>query len=361
MGLLREKFGWVVRRRVSFRGHVISPSCDFSSATRISLEPAALSSCVNRRGTGRGLQVCVGTTLKHGRTLSRMLLCNPPNLNGAALSNVVTERVNMGLHIASNPTVRGRNSLITVLASLGTNSILFVSRVRHLPHGIRRVLCPTVRSFSLSVVLNGNPSTESVELSIPGFALINTAAHSKRLATPLHSHFNILLELRLCAPRRLTGVIAHSTNVLNVTVSDSNTLRVTSHSHKAPHVTGHLLGHMHSVTRIRCSKRVARGITHTTLTEFRVSRLNLSSFSHGVLSAVVAGCGNNPINLSALTTTVNRRTMAVRSICRPCLVRVNFLAEATENEYMAGLTCSRLKVTVGSGNTRRSVFWDRVL
>lgn len=333
----------MVVSRVSFRGEVISARFGrTSNSVRGDLHPGRVDSCVKRSGIGRGLSICVRTTENENRTLSRILLCNPPKLKGAALTNVVTGRVNMGVEVADNPTVRGRNSLTTLLAGLRRNSILFVSRVRHLGEDIRRILCPTVRSETLSVVVNGKPSTESVELSLPGFALINTAAHTNRLSTPLESEFNIVVHLRLCAPRRLTVVIGHDTSVLNVSVSSRNTTRVTTHSEKAPHVTGELLGQDHSFTRIGCGNIVAHRTTTSTLSEVRISRLKLSTASEELLATVVGGCGNNPMNLRAVTTTVNRRTMAVRSICRPCLVRVKFLDQAPEKEYTSPTTCGRL-------------------
>lgn len=347
LGRVKERWrvdGVRFSSRFSFRGEVASASRVPRSATRDSgpLQPGALSRCVKRRGTGRGLGIFVRTTGVENRALSRMLLCNPPKLNGAALSKVVTGRLNISVEVASNPTVRGPNSLTTLLAGLGRNSILFVSRVRELDHSIRRVLCPSVRSFTVSVVANGNRVTTSCRLPLPGFALIKTAAETNRLATPLHSHFNIILELRLCAPRRLTRVIREDTKVLKVGVRRSNTLRVTSHSEKAPQVTGQLLGHIHSFTRIVSGNIVALRATEATLSELRVSRLNLSHGSEEVLRTVIHFCGNNPIKLRALTTTVNRRTMAVRSICRPCLLRVNFIDEAPENEYVATRTYGRL-------------------
>lgn len=304
---------------------------------------------MNRRRTGNGLGICVRTTGRHKRTLSRILLCKPPNLNGAALTKVVTGRLNIGFHVASNPTVRGSNSLTTVLAGLSSRSMLFVSRVRHLSHDMRRILCSTVRSCTVSVVVNGNPDTQAIHVSLPGFALMNTAAQTNTLTTPLQSQFNVVGQLRCCGRPRLRFVISHTTRVLGVNVIPAKTDRVTHHSQKAPHVTGHLLGQMHSFTRIVNSKIVARRVTSRTLRHLCMSGVKLSQVSQHILRYVVRGCSNNPMKVSAVTTTVDRRESAVRSICRPCLVRLKFLKHAPHKEMTAGLTCRRLNVSRAKG------------
>lgn len=315
-----------------------------SDGVRKRLEPRLLSRCVKRRGTGGALDVCVRTTGTENRTLSRILFCKPPKLNGAALTKVVTGRVNMGVGVASKPTVRGPNRVTTVLGNLRRRSILFISRVRELGHRIRRILCPTVRSCTVSVVVKGKPKTESIHLGLPGFALIKTAAETKVLATPLESHFNMMRRLRLCGRRRLGAVVLHSTRILNMRVRRRNTVRLTEESEKAPQLTGHLLGEIHSFTRIGCSNIVAGRMTGCTLSLLSISGFKLSRVSHGVLVAVVRGFRKKPMKLRALTTSVSRSTNALRSICRPCLLGGKFVREAPENHIMARLTCRRLKV-----------------
>lgn len=310
---------------------------------RGSLHPVCFSSCVNRRGVGSGLGVCVRTTGSENRTLSRILFCKPPKLKGAALTKVVTGRVNAGVGIASNPTVNGPKRVTTVLGKLSRKSVLFISRVRELGHRIRRILCPTVRSCTVSVVVNGNRSTGSVEFGLPGFALMKTAAETNVLSTPLQSEFNIMGRVRFCAISRLGRVVIGSTGILKMRVSSGKTCRVTEHSENAPELTGELLGHIESFTRIGCSNGVACSITDFTLSLLRISGCKLSLGSEGVLLAVVSGFTKKPINLSALTTTVNRSTKAVRSICRPCLIGGNFVGHAPGKHITASLTFRRFR------------------
>ncbi len=310
---------------------------------RGTLHPLRFNSFDKRRGIISGLQIFIRTTGCHNRPLSRALLRNPPKLNGAALDGVVTGRLNINFGIASKPILSGPNSLTKLLASLRPGSILFVSRVRHLDPIIRRCLCSTVRSCHVSVVVSGNPSTHDVRLSLRPFALIKTAAQDNLLATPLHTHFKVGLRLRCCSTRILKHVIRHSTRVLGIPVRRSTTVRVTKHDHKAPHVTGTLLHHIHSFTRMHNAKQISVTVTHCTLRTLGVSHCNLSRVSGGVLLAVVSGFGNKPINVAAVTATVKRSTNAIRRICRPFLVGRNFVGHAPHNHRIASLTCGRLK------------------
>lgn len=309
------------------------------------MQPRVVTRCVNRSGIGGRLGICVRTTGTHDRTLSRILLCKPPKLKGAALTVIVTGRLSIQVRDADKPTVRQPNSLVMLLGRLRTKSILFVSRVRHLPQVIRRILCSTVRSCCISVVVKRKPATRPIRFALPPFALINTAAGTNDLSTPLHSQFNVISQVRCCDLRSLQRVIRHSSSILSAGVSRSNTIRVTLESENAPHITGQLLQHIHSFTRICHSKLVAGRVTSGTLSVLDISGGKLSSLSERVLAAVVHFCGNNPINLSAVTTGVNRRVRAVRSVCRPCLLRLNFLRHAPHNEMTAPVTCSRLKVS----------------
>lgn len=316
---------------------------DERQSFRGTLQPLDFRSFGKRSGIMSGLHVFIGTTHLETRTLSRMLLRNPPKLNGAALSGVVTGRLKMKFGMASKPMLSGPNSLTNILADLRPGSILFVSRVRHLSPMIRRCLCSTVRSCQVSVVVSGNPSTHDVRVSLGPFALIKTAAQDKLLATPLHTQFNVGLRLRCCSSSVLDGVVDHSTNVLSIPYSSRTTNRVTSHDHKAPHVTGTLLHEIHSFTRIGKSNSVSARVTGCTLRTLGVSGCKLSRVSGGVLYAVVSGFGNNPIKLAAVTATLNRSTKAVRRICRPFLVGRKFLGHAPHKHRIARLTCGRLK------------------
>lgn len=210
------------------------------------LHPRILRKFVKRPQLGTRLRLFLSTTHGHSIPPSRVLLTNPPNLNGAALTVVITGRLRIPVHIASNPTIRRTNSLTSVLDSLSANRILFVSRVRHLPHTTRRLLCVTVRSFHISIVINGKPNTDSVPLALPHFAIVNTAAHRNVLPDPLHTHFNFATRLSFCPRRRLRGLVRHSTDILKIGLSRNSTRRLTLHSHNAPHVTGHLLHHIES-------------------------------------------------------------------------------------------------------------------
>lgn len=316
---------------------------DQRQSFRGTLHPLDFRSFDKRSGIIRGLHVFIGTTHLHNRTLSRMLLRNPPKLKGAALSGVVTGRLKMNFGIASNPILSGPNSLTNMLADLRPGSILFVSRVRHLSPIMRRCLCSTVRSCQVSVVVSGKPSTHDVRVSLGPFALIKTAAHDKLLATPLHTHFNVGLRLRCCSSSILDGVVHHSTTVLSMPYSVPTTKRVTSHDQNAPHVTGTLLHHIHSFTRIGNSNSVSARVTAFSLRTLGVSGCKLSRISGGVLYAVVSGFGNNPMKLAAVTATLNRSTKAVRRMCRPFLVGRNFLGHAPHKHRIARLTCGRLK------------------
>lgn len=323
--------------------HGRRPIADQRHSFRGTLHPLGFRSFDKRSGIISGLHVFIGTTHLHNRTLSRILLRNPPKLKGAALDGVVTGRLNMNFGVASNPMLSGPKSLTKILADLRPGSMLFVSRVRQLDPMIRRCLCSTVRSCHVSVVVSGNPSTQDVRVSLGPFALIKTAAHDNLLATPLHTHFNVGLRLRCCSSSILDNVVHHSSNVLSIPYSMETTTRVTDHDHNAPHVTGTLLQHMHSFTRIGNSKDVSARVTRFTLRTLGVSGCNLSRVSGGVLYAVVSGFGNNPIKLAAVTATLNRSTNAVRRICRPFLVGRNFLGHAPHKHRIARLTCGRLK------------------
>lgn len=267
-------------------------------------------------------------------------------MKGAALTVIVTRRVGINVGAADKPTVRGPNSLITVLGRLRPNSILFVSRVRQLPGAIRRVLCSTVRSCFVSVIINRKPTTRPVRFPLPPFALVNTAAQTKILSTPLQSHFNVVRRVTCCDRTRLRGVVFQSTGVFTVPVRPANTHRLTVHSENAPQVTGQLLGQIHSFTRITNYSTVSTIAIGGTLGLLRISRHNLSRVSHHVLRAVVSCCRNNPMNLGAVTTGINRRVKAVRRVCRPCLLRVNFVTHAPEKQITAPTTCHRLKITL---------------
>lgn len=246
------------------------------NAPRRDLQPRHLGSCVNRSTLGRILSVTVGTTRSHRRPLSRLLLCNPPKLNGAAVTLVLTRRVKITYGVAATPTLRQPHSVTKLLIGLGPKSILFVSRVRHLPEIARRVLCPTVRSTHLSVAVNGKRSTHAHDVPLYPFALIKTAAHIKTLASPLHSHFKLIRQLQFCRVRRLARVILHATSILGATVRPAKTGRVTHQTENAPQVTGHLLHQIHSCARMGTTKTVARNVTTRTLRLFGISPYNLS-------------------------------------------------------------------------------------
>lgn len=327
---------------------------------RGTLHPLSFRSFDKRTGIIRGLGVFIVTTQVHGRTLSRILLRKPPKLKGAALSGVVTGRLKINFGIASKPILSGPNSLTKILASLRGGSILFVSRVRQLDPVIRRCLCSTVRSCQVSVVVSGKPDTHSVRVSLTPFALIKTAAHDNLLADPLETHFKVGVRLRCCRVRALAGVILHDTSVLGIGYRLDTTHRVTSHDHNAPHVTGTLLHHIHSFTRIGKSKRVSGTVSYCTLRTLGVSHCNLSRVSGGLLAAVVSGFGNKPMKLAAVTATLKRSPKALRRICRPFLVGRNFVGHAPHNHRIARLTCARLK-QLHPSKVRDSLFWLSVV
>jgi len=157
----------------------------------LSLRPQLLKEYIGQRQLLDNLKVFIGAAKHRQETLDHLLLYGPPGLGKTTLAHIIANEMKSQIKTVTGPSIERTGDLAAVLTALEPGDILFIDEIHRLPAIVEEVLYGAMEDFHVSVLVNREGSSRTINLALPPFTLIGATTRAGDLSSPLRGRFGI--------------------------------------------------------------------------------------------------------------------------------------------------------------------------
>lgn len=173
----------------------------------MTLRPQRLNEYIGQEDLKNNFKVFIGAALHRNEPLDHILLYGPPGLGKTTLAYVVAGEMNANIHVVNGPSIEKTGDLASILSSLEPGDVLFIDEIHRLPRVVEEVLYGAMEDFKLSVVINRDTSSKSLNIPLPPFTLIGATTRAGDLSAPLRARFGITEKLNFYTVDEIKDIV----------------------------------------------------------------------------------------------------------------------------------------------------------
>ena len=159
------------------------------------LSPSTFQEFVGQDRVKHRLQLAIDAARQRGETLGHVLLVGPPDFGKAALAKIIRKAIGAKATVLSGMRSGNSNDFTGLPTNLDDGDVLLVEGIHALDKRVAEFLCQPMKDFKMNLVIDGGPKARAVQLNLPPFTLIGSAAQTQRMLPAFLSSFQIVEEM----------------------------------------------------------------------------------------------------------------------------------------------------------------------
>ena len=289
------------------------------------LRPRKLSEFIGHEDLRANLQVYLQAAVSRGQALDHTLFHGNPGLGKTTLAQIMAAELGVNLVSTSGPVLERSGDLAAILTSLGCNDILFVDEIHRMPIAVEEVLYPAMEDFKLDLVIGQGPGARTVKIDLEPFTLVGATTRIGLLSSPLRDRFGVILRLEFYSPAELARIVARTSRILGVDVTEAGALEIGRRSRGTPRIANRLLRRVRDFAGVRGSSSVGEAEAAHALARMDVDESGLDAMDRKLLSVLIEHYGGGPAGLKTLAVACSEDERTIEEIYEPYLIQSGFL------------------------------------
>jgi Holliday junction DNA helicase RuvB len=305
----------------------------------LSLRPQRLSEYIGQKQLLDNLKVFIGAAKHRQETLDHLLLYGPPGLGKTTLAHIIAHEMNSQIKTVTGPSIERTGDLAAILTALEPGDILFIDEIHRLPAIVEEVLYGAMEDFHLSVLVNREGSSRTINLELPPFTLIGATTRAGDLSSPLRGRFGITEKLNFYSQQEIEHIIRRTAKVLRTPIEEGAVVELGKRSRGTPRIANRLFRRIRDFAHFDKQTSITLPLTHKALQALKVDPLGLDDVDLRYLLGIIDRFKGGPVGLEALASAIGEEIMNLEDVYEPYLLQIGLINRtprgrvATEKAY----------------------------
>ncbi len=305
----------------------------------LSLRPQLLKEYIGQKQLLDNLKVFIGAAQHREETLDHLLLYGPPGLGKTTLAHIVAHEMKSQIKTVTGPSIERTGDLAAILTSLEPGDILFIDEIHRLPAIVEEVLYGAMEDFHVSVLVNREGSSRTINLELPPFTLIGATTRAGDLSSPLRGRFGITEKLNFYSQSEIEDIIRRTGKVLHTPIDEGAVIELGKRSRGTPRIANRLFRRIRDFAHFEKQESITLPLTINALQALKVDPLGLDDVDLRYLLGIIDRFKGGPVGLEALASAIGEEIMNLEDVYEPYLLQIGLINRtprgrvATEKAY----------------------------
>lgn len=305
----------------------------------LSLRPQLLSEYIGQKQLLDNLKVFIGAAKHRQETLDHLLLYGPPGLGKTTLAHIIAHEMKSQIKTVTGPSIERTGDLAAILTALEPGDILFIDEIHRLPAIVEEVLYGAMEDFHLSVLVNREGSSRTINLELPPFTLIGATTRAGDLSSPLRGRFGITEKLNFYSQQEIEQIIRRTAKVLRTPIEEAAVVELGKRSRGTPRIANRLFRRIRDFAHFDKQTSITLPLTNKALQSLKVDPLGLDDVDLRYLLGIIDRFKGGPVGLEALASAIGEEIMNLEDVYEPYLLQIGLINRtprgrvATEKAY----------------------------
>ena len=271
------------------------------------------------------LKVFVQAALMREEAMDHVLLHGPPGLGKTTLSNIIANKLGVGLKLTSGPVLDKPGDLAGILTSLEERDVLFIDEIHRLSPIVEEYLYSAMEDFRIDIVIDKGPGARSIQIDLNKFTMIGATTRSGLLTSPLRARFGINSHLEYYDTEVLSSIIKRSSKILNIGIEENACYEIARRSRGTPRIANSLLRRVRDFAQVKGTGKIDMEISLFALNALNIDKYGLHEMDHKILLTIIDKFGGGPVGLSTIATAVGDDAGTIEEVYEPFLIMNGFI------------------------------------
>jgi len=309
------------------------------TSEELSLRPQLLKEYIGQKQLLDNLKVFIGAAKHRQETLDHLLLYGPPGLGKTTLAHIIANEMKCQIKTVTGPSIERTGDLAAVLTALEPGDILFIDEIHRLPAIVEEVLYGAMEDFHVSVLVNREGSSRTINLALPPFTLIGATTRAGDLSSALRGRFGITEKLNFYSQIEIEAIIKRTAKVLQMPIDDQAVRELGKRSRGTPRIANRLFRRIRDFAHFEKQNAIHLDLTQKALQALKVDPLGLDDVDIRYLLGIIDRFKGGPVGLEALASAIGEEIMNLEDVYEPYLLQIGLINRtprgrvATEKAY----------------------------
>ena len=324
---------------------VLSASKSEEDDSEMSLRPQSLKEYIGQSELKENLKIFLGAAKKRGETLDHVLLYGPPGLGKTTLAYVIANEMGGSVKTINGPSVEKPGDLAAVLSELEPGDVLFIDEIHRLPRAVEEVLYGAMEDFKLSILVNRDGSTRSLELPLPPFTLVGATTRAGDLSNALRSRFGISAKIDFYSKEELAEIVKRTARVLGTKTDKEAADIIASRSRGTPRIANRLFKRVRDFANYEEKESIDKALTLKALNALKIDELGLDDVDIRYLRTVIERFHGGPVGLESIAASIGEEITNLEDVYEPYLVMIGMINRTKRGRTATEKAYEHLKIT----------------
>ena len=289
------------------------------------LRPLSFDDYIGQEKIKENLDIFIRAAIERGEALDHVLLYGPPGLGKTTLAHIITNKMNVNIHVTSGPAIERAGDLAAILTNLEEKDVLFIDEIHRLNRNVEEILYPAMEDFVIDIVLGKGPGARSVRLDLSPFTLIGATTRAGSLSGPLRGRFGVVNRLDFYKVDELKEIILRSAKLLEVDIDDEGATVLSKSSRGTPRIANRLLKRCRDYAQIKANNKITKEVAERSLEMLEVDELGLDETDRRLMRTILEKYNGGPVGLDTISASISEERETIEDVYEPYLMQLGFI------------------------------------
>ena len=280
------------------------------------------------------LKVFVSACLKRKEPLDHCLLSGPPGLGKTTLAHIIANTLDVDMKSTSGPAIRRKGDIAAILTTLQKGTVLFIDEIHRLSKDVEEYLYSAMEDFHIDIVTGEGFGARSVRFQLPPFTLIGATTRIGLLKAPFRDRFGIVERLSFYHKKALKIIIARSSRLLNISITEEGTNEIARRSRGTPRVANRLLKRVRDFVQVNGKGLINQEEAVRALEYLGVDEYGLDFIDIKILNLMKEHFQGGPVGIDTLAAVLGEETDTIEDFYEPFLMQQGLVRKTARGRVL---------------------------
>jgi Holliday junction DNA helicase RuvB len=301
----------------------------------INLRPKSFDEYPGQERVCENLKVYTQAAKLRGKMLDHCLFHGPPGLGKTTLAGIIAETMGAQIKVTSGPVIERAADLMGILASMESNTILFIDEIHRLSANVEEILYSAMEDMRLDILIGQGPTARTVKFDLPPFCIIGATTRAGAISAPLRDRFGIQEHLDYYSPEALTKILLRSAKIMDTSINQEAAFLLSKRCRGTPRIANQLLKRILDFALVSNKLTIDCDIINHSLERLGIDNEGLSIMDREFLKIMLERYQGGPVGLDAIAAALNEEKSTLEDVYEPYLVFRGFILRTARGRLLS--------------------------